>query len=36
MTASDYSEFDEELKAFEFAGKDGLLASEFIKYFKDQ
>ena len=36
MTASDYSEFDEELKAFEFAGKDGLLASGYYKYFKDQ
>ena len=36
MTANDYSEFDEELKAFEFAGKDGLLASGYYKYFKDQ
>ena len=36
MTASDYSEFDEELKAFEYAGRDGLLASGYYKYFKDQ
>ena len=34
MTANDYSEFDEELKAFQFSERDGLLASGYYKYFK--
>lgn len=36
MTASDYSEFDTELKAFQFTQKDGLLASGYYKYWKDE
>ena len=36
MTSNDYSEFDTELKAFQFTQKDGLLASGYYKYWKDE
>ena len=36
MTSSDYSEFDTELKAFQFTEKDGLLASGYYKHWKNE
>jgi len=36
MTVNDYSEFNTELKAFQFAGKDGLLASGYYKFYFNQ
>ena len=36
MTSSDYSEFDTELKAFQFTKKDGLLASGYYKHWKNE
>ena len=36
MTSSDYSEFDKELKAFQFTKKDGLLASGYYNYWKNE
>ena len=36
MTSSDYSEFDTELKAFQFTQKDGLLASGYYKHWKNE
>jgi len=36
MTSNDYSEFDTELKAFQFTQKDGLLASGYYKHWKNE
>jgi len=36
MTSNDYSEFDTELKAFQFTEKDGLLASGYYKHWKNE
>ena len=36
MTSNDYSEFDTELKAFQFTKKDGLLASGYYKHWKNE
>ena len=36
MTANDYSEFDEELKGFQFAERDGLLASGYYKFWQNK
>jgi len=36
MTSNDYSEFDTELKAFQFTEKDGLLASRYYKHWKNE
>ena len=36
MTSNKYSEFDKELKAFQFTKKDGLLASGYYNYWKNE